>query len=190
MDKTAHVDPVQGTPDHPELGARGALPPPDEEGRSSPVATGSGRRGPGSGHAGTATAQHSRACLVGGFRPCLVAATGDRAPSRAITSQICAGEARCRRDHAAVLADQQTSEAQLRRRRGLGKGGERLTAASLGTSRVALGGERRGGQIGILASDLSDLSKSVRNLVLFSLFCQKCNGLLDFQTSRLPTVRS
>ena len=70
MDTTVHVDPVLGTPDRPGLGARGALPPPDEEGRSSPMATGSSRRGPGSGHAGTATAQHSRARLVGGFRPC------------------------------------------------------------------------------------------------------------------------
>ena len=31
MDTTVHVDPVLGTPDRPGLGARGALPPPDED---------------------------------------------------------------------------------------------------------------------------------------------------------------
>jgi hypothetical protein len=148
MDTTAHVDPVLGMPDHPGLGARGPCRrqtkkadldpwPPDLAVGSSDPAT-----------PAPPPPSSSRARLVGGFRPCLIAAAEDQAPSHAVTSQICVGEAHCRRNHpaAAVLADQQTSEAQLRRRRGLGKGGEGLAAAGLGTSRVAVGGERCGGQ--------------------------------------------
>ena len=112
-----------------------------------PDMAGSGRRGPGSGHAGTATAQQGLRPLGGGIP--FVPHCRHRRSSTVARRHLpdLRGRRSLSKRSPRPLADQQTSEAQLRRLRDLGKGGEGMAAAGLRTSRVSLGGERRRARI-------------------------------------------